>query len=338
MPPPAIHTRDLTRSYGSSPVLRGLDLDVDPGSVFGLLGPNGAGKTTLVRVLSTLLAPDTGIARILGHDVVQERREVRAVIGLTGQYASVDELLTGEENLVQLARLLGFGRADARRRAHQLLERFDLAESRRVRVSAYSGGMRRRLDLAASLIARPAVLFLDEPTTGLDPRSRRTLWDSIRELAADGTTILLTTQYLEEADLLADRIGVLDAGHLVVEGTPRELKRRVGQERLTVTVPAVEHARAQQLLDTATGDGPAGDGPASNGLTGDGRADDGPCRDHEGRSHVHLPLWSPEHLRDVLTLLHVEGVTVLEVHLEAPSLDDVFLSLTGRSTAAEVAA
>jgi ABC-2 type transport system ATP-binding protein len=314
LPPPAIETHHLTRSYGTKPVLRGLDLRVEGGSVFGLLGPNGAGKTTLVRVLTTLQSPDGGIAKVLGHDVVTDRRAVRSSIGLTGQYASVDELLTGEENLVQLARLLRFDRASARRRAGELLERFDLTDASAVRVSAYSGGMRRRLDLAASLIARPAVLFLDEPTTGLDPRSRRTLWEVIADLAAEGTTILLTTQYLEEADHLADRIAVLDHGRIVVEGTADELKRQVGQERLTLTMPSSEIERALDLL-------PATDAQTETEL---------------GR--LTLPLRDPDHLRDVLTILASGGVSVTDVRVQAPSLDDVFLTITDRADTQEIAA
>ena len=313
-PPPAIETHRLTRCYGATPVLRGLDLRVEPGTVFGLLGSNGAGKTTLVRVLATLLAPGGGTARVLGHDVATDRRAVRSSIGLTGQYASVDELLTGEENLVQLARLLRFDRRAAHRRARELLERFALIDASRVRVGVYSGGMRRRLDLAASLIARPAVLFLDEPTTGLDPRSRRTLWEIIAELASEGTTILLTTQYLEEADRLADRIAVLDRGRLLAEGTADELKRRVGQDRLTLTVTPADLERARALLATAD-------------ATGDARL-----------GQLSLPLRNPDHLREVLTTLAADEVTVTDVRVHAPSLDDVFLSLTGHTDTEEVAA
>jgi ABC-2 type transport system ATP-binding protein len=312
--PPAIETRRLTRAYGTAPVLRGLDLRIAHGTVFGLLGPNGAGKTTLVRILATLLLPDEGTASVLGHDVVTERRAVRSSIGLAGQDASIDGLLTGEENLIQLARLLRFDRRSARRRAGEMLERFDLTDAGHVRVDQYSGGMRRRLDLAASLLARPAVLFLDEPTTGLDPRSRRTLWGIIDELADEGTTILLTTQYLEEADHLAERIGVLDRGRLVVEGTPAELKRRVGQERLTLTVEHADLDRALAVLPAAGGDG-------------DGRV-----------GHVTLPLRDPDHLRELLTILASEGVSVSDLRVHAPTLDDVFLALTDRGDAEGIAA
>ncbi len=226
--PYTIETERLTKAYGSTPVLRGLDLRVERGSVFALLGPNGAGKTTTVKLLATLLRPDGGSARVAGFDLVREPERVRGAISLTGQYAAVDELLTGAENLRMMARLRHLRRAAARARAAELLERFDLVEAADRRVATYSGGMRRRLDLAVSLIADPPVLFLDEPTTGLDPRSRRAIWAAVGELAERGTTVLLTTQYLEEADQLADRVAVLDGGAVVAEGTAAELKARYG--------------------------------------------------------------------------------------------------------------
>jgi ABC-2 type transport system ATP-binding protein len=306
----AIETHGLTRSYDDTRVLLGLDLEIPRGTVYGLLGQNGAGKTTLVRILATLLPPDSGAARVLGHDVVRDRAHVRRAIGLTGQYASVDELLTGQENLVQLARLLRIDRRSAHRRAKELLERFDLTDAAGRRVATYSGGMRRRLDLAASLLAAPPVLFLDEPTTGLDPRSRRSLWDVIAELTREGTTILLTTQYLEEADHLADRIGVLDGGRLVVEGTANELKRRVGQDLLTVTVAPGDRERAAGVLDVSAATDAA----------------------------LSVPLQGPDHLHDLLDRLAQANIQLDQVRVSAPTLDDVFLTITHRDDVEEPAA
>jgi daunorubicin resistance ABC transporter ATP-binding subunit len=231
---PAVAVRGVRKSFGRTEVLRGLDLTVDRGTVLALLGPNGAGKTTVVNILSTLMRPDHGTATVNGFDVVRRPSEVKASISLTGQSAAVDEVLSGEENLRMMGRLSGLGRAEARRRAAELLERFDLRDAARKRVGTWSGGMRRRLDLAISLLRTPPVVFLDEPTTGLDTRSRQELWGMIRSLAADGTTVVLTTQYLEEADVLADRIAVLDQGRIVAEGTPAELKARVGGEVLAL--------------------------------------------------------------------------------------------------------
>src|ERR1700759_3992167 len=236
---PAISAVDVRKSYGDNLVLDGLELTVEQGSVFALLGPNGAGKTTMVRILATLLEADHGTIRVAGHDVKREADAVRAAIGVTGQFSAVDGLLTGTENLALMADLHHLPRAGARERIAQLLERFELTDAADRIVMTYSGGMRRRLDLAMTLIGSPQVIFLDEPTTGLDPRSRRTMWDSIRELVADGVTILLTTQYLDEADHLADRIAVLDRGRIVAEGTPTELKRRLpgGHVPLQVRAP-----------------------------------------------------------------------------------------------------
>ena len=232
----AIEAVGLEKSYGAVRVLAGVDLRVSRGSVFALLGPNGAGKTTMVRILSTLMRPDAGQVRVAGFDVVDDRRLVRRSISLTGQYAAVDQMQTGEENLRMMARLSGLRAGQARSRARDLLDRFGLADAARRRVSAYSGGMRRRLDLAASLVGRPSVIFLDEPTTGLDLRSRQTMWEVIADLAGSGVTVLLTTQYLEEADLLADRIAVLDGGRVVADGRPDELKARVAGQRLDLTL------------------------------------------------------------------------------------------------------
>ncbi|MFD7506428.1 ATP-binding cassette domain-containing protein [Streptomyces sp. NPDC059850] len=233
---PAIEATGLAKSYGAVTVLAGIDLSVAPGSVFALLGPNGAGKTTTVRILSTLTSPDAGHARVAGYDVVRDRARVRRAISLTGQYAAVDEMQTGEENLRMMGRLSGLGRAEARCRAGELLERFGLTDAARRTAGTYSGGMRRRLDLAAGLVGRPEVIFLDEPTTGLDPRSRQAMWDVVRGLAEDGVTVFLTTQYLEEADQLADRIAVADGGRVVAEGTSGELKRQVAGERLDLVL------------------------------------------------------------------------------------------------------
>src|ERR1700728_3932165 len=242
---PAIAATGLRKSFGDQVVLDGLDLVVPPGTVFALLGANGAGKTTTVKILSTLIRADAGDAQVAGHDLAREPDAVRAAIGVTGQFSAVDNLLTGEENLLLMADLHHLTRGEGGRRAAQLLEQFDLTEAGRKPASAYSGGMRRRLDLAMTLVGSPQVIFLDEPTTGLDPRSRRTMWDSIRQLVADGVTIFLTTQYLDEADHLADRIAVLDHGRIVAEGTPEELKRRIpgGHVRLQFSdLPSLEAA------------------------------------------------------------------------------------------------
>jgi ABC-2 type transport system ATP-binding protein len=271
--PYAIEATGLRKAYAETPVLAGVDLRVRRGSVFSLLGPNGAGKTTTVRLLCTLLRPDAGSARVAGLDVVADRRRVRRAISLTGQHAAVDELQTGEENLRMMGRLSGLRRAAARERARELLERFDLAEAGRRRVATYSGGMRRRLDLAAGLVGAPSVVFLDEPTVGLDPRSRQAMWDTVAGLAGAGTTVFLTTQYLEEADRLADRVAVLDGGRIVAEGSPAELKRRVADQRLELVLAdeaafaaasrrlngrALASDRARLMIDVAT-DGSAGD-------------------------------------------------------------------------------
>src|ERR687894_1752296 len=233
---PAILAEGLEKSYGKTRALAGLNLEVEEGTVLGLLGPNGAGKTTAVRILTTLLKPDAGRAEVVGFDVVKQAGDLRSRIGLTGQYAAVDEYLTGRENLEMVGRLYHLPKREARRRADELLERFDLVDAASRLVKTYSGGMRRRRDLAASLVFSPPVLFLDEPTTGLDPRSRLRMWDIIGELVAGGTTLLLTTQYLDEADRLADRIAVVDSGAVIAEGTADELKARVGGERLELTV------------------------------------------------------------------------------------------------------
>ncbi|HEY3005438.1 MAG TPA: ATP-binding cassette domain-containing protein [Kribbellaceae bacterium] len=303
---PAIETTGLRKSYGDKVVLEGLDLYVRQGTVFSLLGPNGAGKTTTVNILSTLIRADGGQARILGHDPVREADAVRAAIGMTGQFSAVDNLLTGEENLLLMADLLHLGRTEGRRRAAELLERFDLLEARKKTAATYSGGMRRRLDLAMTLVGSPRVIFLDEPTTGLDPRARRGLWQIIRDLVADGVTIFLTTQYLEEADELADRIAVLDHGRLVAQGTPAELKRLVSGGHVVLTF-----ADARGLDEAA-------------------RALGSPARDDEALT-LQVPYdGSLRSLKSLLDRLDDESIEVDELTVHTPDLDDVFLALTGQ--------
>ena len=306
-----IQVEGLGKSFGATRALDGVDLAVRRGTVLGLLGPNGSGKTTTVRVLATLLRPDAGRARVLGHDVVAEPEAVRARIGLTGQYAAVDEALSGTDNLVLIARLLDLPRREARQRAAELVERFGLADAAGRRVRTYSGGMRRRLDLAVSLVGRPDVLFLDEPTTGLDPRHRNEVWDEVRALAADGTTVLLTTQYLEEAEQLADDLVVLDHGRVIAAGTPAALKAEVGGQRLHVRplhpadLPAVRRRRR----------------PRARTRRG---------RRRRGRADRRRP--NPAVLVRVAERLDAAGLPVAELGLRLPSLDDVFLTLTGRPT------
>ncbi len=310
---PIIEVEDLIRHFGATRAVDGVSFTVDAGTVLGLLGPNGAGKTTTVRMLATLLTPDAGRARIDGLDVVTDATRVRAVIGLTGQYAAVDEKLTGRENLWMVGRLLGMDRKQAHDRATELLDRFRLSDAGDRQVRTYSGGMRRRVDLAVSLVGRPAVLFLDEPTTGLDPVSRIEMWDVTRELVSDGTTVLLTTQYLEEADELADRIVVIDNGKVIAQGTADELKDRTGGRTLEVTLaePA-DLDRAVGLLH-GLGDRRVAVDPQRPGLSVP--VDD----DTEFAAGV------------VATLSHA-GVAVTDFRLDRPSLDDVFLALTGRAT------
>ncbi len=308
----AIVAEGLTKRYGKVAALDGLDLIVPAGTVMGLLGPNGAGKTTTVRVLTTLLAPDSGRARVAGHDVVRQPQQVRRSIGLSGQYAAVDEYLTGAENLDMVGRLYRIGRAEAKRRATELLERFDLTDAAKRPVKTYSGGMRRRLDLAASLVARPPVLFLDEPTTGLDPRSRLGMWDVIAELVRDGTTLLLTTQYLEEADRLASTIAVIDHGRVIAKGTADELKAQIGGER----VEAVLH-NADQLPE------------AVRILAAVGDAE--PQVDTHTRRITTPVTGGARLLMDVIRQLDAAGIELDDVAMRRPTLDDVFLALTGHA-------
>ncbi len=311
----AIEVEGLRKSYKDLDVLRGIDLHVPAGTVLALLGPNGAGKTTTVRILSTLLRHDAGRVVVAGHDVRDQAREVRRRIGLSGQYAAVDEHLTGWENLVLLGRLLHLSKRDARARATELLDRFDLTEAAQRPLRTYSGGMRRRLDLASTLVGNPEVIFLDEPTTGLDPASRIALWGVVQGLVDNGVTVLLTTQYLEEADLLADRVSVIAGGRVVAEGTADELKRKVGGERLEITVadPAHLGEALSALSALVTGE-----------LTQDTRRGMLGVQLADGLAGVSA----------AAAALHAAGIEIAEFAQRRPSLDDVFLSLTGRQATA----
>ncbi|GAA2599376.1 MULTISPECIES: ATP-binding cassette domain-containing protein [Streptomyces] len=314
----AVRAEGLEKRYGDKRALDGFDLAVREGTVHGLLGPNGAGKTTAVRILSTLVRLDGGRAEVAGLDVARRARDVRARIGLTGQYAAVDEVLTGRQNLEMFGRLFHLGGRRARARVVELLERFDLTDAADLGVGKYSGGMRRRLDLAASMILAPSVLFLDEPTTGLDPRSRGEVWESVRALVADGTTVLLTTQYLEEADRLASRITVIDQGRTIADDTPDGLKNLVGGDRIEVVV--ADRAELPSVVKTVA------------------RVCEGePETDEEGL-RVHAPVTDRvPALTEVARTLQDEGVAVEDIGLRRPSLDDVFLRLTGHRTSARAA-
>jgi oleandomycin transport system ATP-binding protein len=306
--PPAIVTRGLVKRFGDQVAVDAVDLEVATGSVFGLLGPNGAGKTTIVRMLATLLPPDGGSASVAGHDVVSEAHAVRRMIGLTGQYASVDESLSGRENLYMIGRLLDMPAKAARARADELLETFGLADSAKKVAKNYSGGMRRRLDLAASLVGTPAVLFLDEPTTGLDPQRRNDLWEIVRDLAARGTTVLLTTQYMEEAEALARDIAVMDHGRIIASGTPQELKHEVAGRWV--------HVRPSDASDLAALVGLLSEVLGTATQTGDGQATG--------------PLTDELQLTALLGALSAKGIAVADLTTTTASLDEVFLSLTGK--------
>lgn len=307
-PSAAVSTVGLRKSYGDKTVLDGIDLHIPAGSVFALLGPNGAGKTTTVQILSTLVAVDGGQALVAGHDVATSPDKVRAAIGVTGQFAALDDLLTAEENLLLMADLLRLGKHEGRSRTRELLQRFDIADVAHKRAATFSGGMRRRLDIAMTLVGDPRVIFLDEPTTGLDPRSRRTMWDTVRSLVAGGTTVFLTTQYLEEADHLADRIAVLDGGRIIAEGTADELKARIpgSHVRLRFTDPA-EYERAGAAFPCAARD----DENLALRVAGDGGIGA---------------------LRALLDRLDAAGIRAADFSVHTPDLDDVFLALTGDGT------
>ncbi|MFI1012514.1 ATP-binding cassette domain-containing protein [Streptomyces sp. NPDC020965] len=308
----AVEVRGLVKHYGATKALDGVDLDVREGTVLGVLGPNGAGKTTLVRCLSTLITPDAGTATVAGYDVVRQPRQLRRTIGLTGQYASVDEKLSGWENLYMIGRLLDLPRPEARRRADSMLERFSLTEAAKRPVMQYSGGMRRRLDLAASMIGRPAVLYLDEPTTGLDPRTRNEVWDEVQRMVADGVTVLLTTQYMEEAERLANELTVIDRGKVIASGGVDELKAKVGGRTLRIrpTDPARLPAMARALGDAGL------DGIAGATIVPD-----------EGRLYV--PILADTQLTAVIALLAAHGFGIADISTQLPSLDEVFLAITG---------
>ncbi len=312
---PAVHAEGLIRKFGDNAAVDGVDLEVRRGEIYGFLGPNGAGKTTTIRMLATLLPPSSGTASIFGHDIVREADEVRGRVSLTGQFASVDEDLTGHENLVLIARLLGHSRKGSKARAAELLAAFGLSDAAGRQVKKYSGGMRRRLDIAASIVVTPDLLFLDEPTTGLDPRSRNQVWDIIRTLAATGTTVLLTTQYLDEADQLADRIAVIDNGKVIAEGTPGELKASVGSGSLHVRLADPEdRPDAERIL--------------SGSLDADVHLESDPAT-------LSARVSDPERVSHALAEISKSGIAITDFALGQPSLDEVFLALTGRPTEAE---
>lgn len=306
----AIEIRGLKKSFGDVKVLDGINISVPKGKMLALLGPNGAGKTTTVRMLSTLLVPDGGEMYIEGHNVVTEADKVRSLIGLTGQYAAVDEYLTGEENLIMMGQLYHLGKEESIRRAHELLAQFDLVEAGKRIAKTYSGGMKRRLDLALSLVATPPVLFLDEPTTGLDPRSRNAMWNVIERLMKDGSTILLTTQYLEEADKLADQIAVIDHGRVIAQGTAHELKMQVGNDRLELSIKY--HGDAEKIRQTLQ---------------------QGDVSTQDDAFLLTIPLLNTVHdVKTILNTIERAGVSIESMSIHKPTLDDVFLKLTGHGT------
>lgn len=311
----AVEVRGLVKHYGATKALDGVDLDVRQGTVLGVLGPNGAGKTTLVRVLSTLVQPDAGSARVAGYDVLKQPRQLRRVIGLTGQYASVDEKLSGRENLYMIGRLLDLSRKEARTRADELLERFSLTESAKRPAMQYSGGMRRRLDLAASMIGHPSVLYLDEPTTGLDPRTRNEVWEEVQRMVAEGATVLLTTQYMEEAEQLANELTIIDRGRVIANGRVDELKAKVGGRTLVIrpSEPTMVTAMAEAISEA----GLAG----VAGATADRK--DGV---------LSVPILSDGQLTAVVSLLGTRGFSIAHIGTHLPSLDEVFLAVTGKKS------
>ncbi|MEU3752168.1 ATP-binding cassette domain-containing protein [Streptomyces olivoreticuli] len=313
----AVEVRGLVKHFGATKALDGVDLDVREGTVLGVLGPNGAGKTTLVRALSTLIRPDAGTARVAGYDVLTQPRQLRRVIGMTGQYASVDEKLSGFENLYMIGRLLDLSRKDARRRADAMLERFSLTEAAKRPAMQYSGGMRRRLDLAASMIGRPAVLYLDEPTTGLDPRTRNEVWEEVQRMVTEGATVLLTTQYMEEAEQLAQELTVIDRGRVIAGGRVDELKAKVGGR--TLVIRPADRGELSRMVGALAQAG-------LNGITG-ATAD-------EAEGTVSVPLLSDEQLTAVIGLLGERGFAVADISTHLPSLDEVFLAVTGQKASA----
>jgi len=305
----AVEAHGLVKTFGDNRAVDGVNMKVRAGTIYGVLGPNGAGKTTTIRMLATLLRPDAGSARIFGHDVQKESQIVRQLIGVTGQYASVDESLSATENLIIFSRLLGLGRAEAKRKAAELLEEFGLMEAARRPLKNFSGGMRRRLDLAASLIAQPPLIFLDEPTTGLDPRTRSQMWDTIRRLVNTGSTVLLTTQYLDEADQLADRIAVIDRGHVVAEGTADELKASVGTSSLHLRVQdTLEIGNARRIVEQVLN--------VSSSVSSEA-------------AKITAPMADADRVTDLLIALREAGIHLAEVSVQKPTLDEVFLTITG---------
>ncbi len=309
----AIVIKGLTKSFKKVKVLEGINLTIKKGTMLALLGPNGAGKTTTVRILSTLLKPDNGQAHIGGFDVVKQSDDVRRIIGLTGQYAAIDEYLTGKENLEMMGRLYHLGKEESKRRATELLKQFDLEDAAGRAAKTYSGGMRRRLDLAASLVATPPIIFLDEPTTGLDPRSRLAMWKVIQQLMSEGATILLTTQYLEEADKLADRIAVIDHGKVIAEGTADELKSRVGKNRLELIITKTEDLKKAEVAVNISGSAIV-----------------------EEEQSLSIPIEAGvKQVKDILDLLEKAGINIESMSLHKPTLDDVFLNLTGHEVEGE---
>jgi ABC-2 type transport system ATP-binding protein len=310
----AVSAKGLVKVFGDNRAVDGLDLEVPTGSIYGVLGPNGAGKTTVINMLATLMKPDSGKATVFGHDVVDEAQVVRQLIGVTGQFASVDETLSGTENLMIFSKLLGLSNSEARKKSTELLEEFNLTEAAKRPLSKFSGGMRRRLDLAASLIAQPPLIFLDEPTTGLDPRTRNQMWDTIRRLVSTGSTVLLTTQYLEEADQLADRIVVIDRGKVIAEGTGAELKASIGTARLSLELTSSDRDKeALEVVEKTLKSKPTLLKPGS----------------------ISAPMTNPDKITDLLIELREKKIHLSEVSVQEPTLDEVFLTITGKKTKGE---